>query len=117
MGIQNLFSFCTAQKSLPNKNSLDGKAGKLTSTISIIYRPPNIKELPQQIQIDRNVLYSKVEDESSFVVRRKTKVFQQQKYCQIWLQTATKSDNMQPLHIAQDLNFSIKNDSKGFKRG
>ena len=38
MELQNLFSFCTAQKSKPNKKRLNGKAGELTSTISKIYR-------------------------------------------------------------------------------
>ena len=39
MEIQNLFSFCTAQKWQPSKKRLDGKAGKLTSTISQIFSP------------------------------------------------------------------------------
>ena len=42
----NLFSFCTALR-YPDKNRLNGKVGKLTSTMSIIYRSLNIKVLRQ----------------------------------------------------------------------
>ena len=42
----NLFSFCTALR-YPDKNRFNGKVGKLTSTMSIIYRSLNIKVLRQ----------------------------------------------------------------------
>ena len=82
---RSLFSFYTAQKSLPNKNSPDGKAGKLTSTIpTIVYGPHNIKEFPQKIWLIGIYSIPRLKLNPVLLCGQKQRCSNNNKYCQVW---------------------------------
>ena len=61
-GITELVFFLHRTEIQTEQKEAQWKSGRINiNNIKDISRPPNFKELPQQIHIDRNVLYSEIE--------------------------------------------------------